>query len=341
MSKIAVVAFETNPAVCSSMMMHVELMADCGHSITMLISSKIEHGCFDNCIFFKHSFSSNIELKRQLKTGKFDFIWCTSHVYVNYLRFKLHIKTPIILWQQGDGPSESFMHHHSSLRSTLIRASLYVAFRVVKGVVFVSNTMANYYKQKYNYNRPYIVVPCLSEFSNYKIDAEKIPNSFVYIGGLSVWQCVDEMLVIYKKIRTENSIFHIITGDTEAAKDKVMSIIGDTKNIEIYSISDRSIIPGVLSQFQYGFLIRSEDIVNYVSSPIKFLEYLSCGVNVIMTKAVPEYSKIIEEYKIGSVIEIDSAAYNINKYNNNCKEVYDSLFRRDVFLKRYLQLLAQ
>ncbi len=333
------VAFETNYAVCSSMLMHVDLMADCGHKINLLISSKIAPDCFKDCNYEKSYFSSKKDLKNLFK-NHYDYLWCTSHVYVNYLKFIVGVKCPILLWQQGDGPSESYMHHHSKFRSFLIRQSLAIAFKMVKGVIFVSNTMADYYRNQYRFNKAYIVVPCLSEFGSFNTSIEKIPNSFVYIGGLSVWQCFDETLQIYKSVRSDDSVLHIITLDINKAKEKVRSIIGDEKNIEIYGITDRSRIPEVLSKFQYGFLIRRDDIVNYVSSPIKFLEYLSCGVNVIMTSAVPEYAKIVEEYHIGTVVDLNSESYIINEFSNKSKEVYNALFDRGYFLNCYKNFLA-
>lgn len=46
MSRIAIVANETNPAICSSMMMHVDMMADCGHDIVMFLQNKIDRNLF-------------------------------------------------------------------------------------------------------------------------------------------------------------------------------------------------------------------------------------------------------------------------------------------------------
>ena len=201
---------------------------------------------------------------------------------------------------------------------------------------YVSDAMKEYYENKYGVRTKSIVVPCLSEFANSKVEnVERIPNSFVYIGGLSVWQCFDEILKLYAKIRTDKSVFHIITLNTEAARKKVIEIVDDDKNIEIYGITDRTQIPATLNKFEYGFLIRKNDVVNQVAAPIKFLEYLSCGVNVIMTDAVPSYAKLVEDTNVGTVVDMNAENINIKSYNPNAKEVYKKYFNRELYIDKY------
>lgn len=53
-------------------------------------------------------------------------------------------------------------------------------------------------------------------------------------------------------------------------------------------------------------------MVNQVAAPIKFLEYLSCGVNVIMTDAVPSYAKLIEETNVGTVVDMNAKTSQSN-----------------------------
>lgn len=336
--KIAIITNDTNPAVCSSLMMHVNMISACGHSITIVALNKIDSSYFGDCKYKILNYSSSKELKTLLRTNSFDKILCISSTYVLYLTL-IGIKLPIYLWMQGDLPAESYMRNHNIFRKIILQ--LIVAFSLIKtkGVIYVSDTMKNFYESKYRITpKNSIVIPCLSEFKTSKYDIKRIPNSFVYIGGLSVWQCFDETLNIYKKLRTDDSIFHIITHDTNEAKRKVDSIIGDFHNIKIYCISNRALIPETLSQFQYGFLIRKNDDVNLVSSPIKFLEYISCGVNVIMTEAVPSYADIVKQYQIGSIANINGTVH-LHPYNEAAQIIYNQLFNHDKYIQRYYSFL--
>ena len=258
MSRIAIVAYETTPAVCSSMMMHVDMMADCGHDIVMLTQNNIDKSLFKDYNYKMDSFEKPSELPDLFSKYNTEKVWCTNTMYV--LKLGRITKLPIYLWKQGDTAAESFMAHHSYLRKWVLQMIDAYTLRKVAGVIYVSDAMKEYYENKYRVRTKSIVVPCLSEFANSKVEnVERIPNSFVYIGGLSVWQCFDEILKLYAKIRTDKSVFHIITLNTEAARKKVIDIIGDDKNIEIYGITDRTQIPATLNKFEYGFLIRKNE----------------------------------------------------------------------------------
>lgn len=338
MSRIAIVAYETTPAVCSSMMMHVDMMADCGHDIVMLTQNNIDKSLFKDYNYKIDSFERPSELPELFSKYKAEKIWCTNVMY--FIKLVRLTKLPIYLWKQGDAAAESYMRHHSYLRKWVLQLIDAYTLRKAAGVIYVSDAMKEYYENKYGVRTKSIVVPCLSEFANTKIEnVERLPNSFVYIGGLSVWQCFNEILKLYVKIRTDNSIFHIITLNTEEARKKVFEIIGDEKNIEIYSITNRKQIPTTLNKFEYGFLIRKKDVVNQVAAPIKFLEYLSCGVNVIMTDAVPSYAKLVEETNVGTVVDMNAENITIKPYNPYAKEVYKKYFNRESYVDKYRTLL--
>lgn len=338
MSRIAIVAYETNPAVCSSMMMHVDMMADCGHDIIMFLQSKIDKSLFDDYSYTIEIFEKPSDLYTLFQKYNIEKVWCTNVMYV--LKLVRITKLPIYLWKQGDAAAESYMTHHSYLRKWVLQMIDAYALRKVAGVIYVSNAMKEYYESKYSVKTKSIVVPCLSEFADAKIEnIERIPHSFVYIGGLSVWQCFDEILRMYAKIRTEKSVFHIITLKTVDAHEKVLEIIGDDRNIEIYGITDRTRIPVILNKFQYGFLIRKKDVVNQVAAPIKFLEYLSCGVNVIMTEAVPSYAKLVKENNVGTVVDINAEHIAVNPFNPYAKDVYKKYFNKNSYVEQYEYLL--
>lgn len=80
-------------------------------------------------------------------------------------------------------------------------------------------------------------------------------------------------------------------------------------------------------------------MVNQVAAPIKFLEYLSCGVNVIMTNAVPSYAKLVEDNIVGTVVDMSAENITINPYNPNAKEIYKKYFNREAYVGKYKCLL--
>ena len=72
--------------------------------------------------------------------------------------------------------------------------------------------------------------------------------------------------------------------------------------ISIHDIPHKDVYK-YLSASDIGFLIRSNHILNQVSSPIKFAEYLVCGNPVIITPWVGDQSDLVNIYDLGVVIE--------------------------------------
>jgi hypothetical protein len=335
---------KTSIAVWNSLKLHIELCLLCGITVDIYKSIRMNDSLIQD--EYKNNvieYDSYINLRRSLNKGNYDYIWCPDSLCVLLLKLLFVRCNKIIYWVQGTAPYESLMKHQNYLKFWVLSLIETLSFYCSDAYVFVSESMKEFYEKKYNIgSKLNIVVPCLSEFSNnHSVSKiEKIKNSFVYIGGISVWQCFEETLDIYSKVRTEDTIFHIITPDIDKAKELVSRKIGDAKDIEIYCIKDRTRIPETLSKFEYGFLIRKDNPVNYVASPIKFVEYLSCGVNVILTKALPAYAKLVEEYSIGTVVDINNGTPKINYYSDNAQKIYTEHFNKQIFIDRYKNLLS-
>jgi hypothetical protein len=340
--KIAVLAKFNSIAVWNSMKLHIDMMVDANFDVEIYLpinqkNDLIQEKYRSICKTYKKN------LRELLKNdANITHIWCPDLFSVLQIsKFKLNLK--IIFWIQGSAPDESFLRHGSKIRKNILTYLEHKAIKKSHYLIYVSESMKVYYTNKYKLQvNSSIVVPCISEYYNYTNDqVERIKNSFVYIGGLSEWQCFKEILYIYKQIHREDYTFHIITIEVEKARSLVLQILPEyIENIKIYSIVDRSKIPYILNQFEYGFLIRKDSPVNYVSSPIKFLEYISCGVNVIMTRAIPSYSRIIEENKIGTVINLDQiSSIDLQPYSPNAKKIYNQLFDRKIFIKKYIEII--
>lgn len=342
--KIAVIAsFGRSIAIWNCIKQHLDLMSDAGAKLDIYISRAESVELIQSKYQpFVVLFSDKKDLKKKLVDSDVDLIWFPDVIAtLKYGRLKKNCK--IILWIQGTLPDESFLRNKSIIRKWLLELIELFAFWKADSFVFVSESMREFYKKKYRKRfANNVVVPCLSDFSDYQLKAERIPQSFVYIGGISKWQCFEETVKLYSQLKSDDSVFHIITLDVEKANQIVEDIIGKDEHITVYSIKERNKIPELLSQFQYGFLLRKQSPVNYVSSPIKFLEYLSCGVNVIMTDAVPSYAKLIKDCGIGTIIDIkDLNRVTVNPFSADAKSVYDEYFNKNIYASRYYKLIEQ
>lgn len=258
----------------------------------------------------------------------------------SYLSFK-KIKT--FFWVQGIIPEESYMRNKSNLRFRILNFLEKLALKVSDAHIFVSDYMVLFYEKKYGFkSKNFTVVPCSSDLTYTGV--EKIKNSFCYIGGLSKWQKIEEALKIYENIQSklDNSEFHLITRDIEQAKVIVDKYKNIKSKIKIYSLDDRKQIEKTLSKMEFGFLLRDDDPVNNVSSPIKLAEYLSCDVNVIISDSISSYAPLVEEFQAGTVVNKSFSLDEMPQYKKeNSLNLFQNIFSLDILDAKYKNYLER
>ena len=144
------------------------------------------------------------------------------------------------------------------------------------------------------------VVPCLTSEIDVRFqEGEKL--NFVYIGSTSEWQCIDETFRLYKKIASSyrNTSFTLYTSNKSYVKElnEKYEVSANCKYVKHGNIDTE------LRKYDFGFLLRKNHLINEVSSPVKFLEYVSNGVIPIMTKNIGDYSQEVLQHNIGIIIE--------------------------------------
>ncbi|GAB6008066.1 glycosyltransferase family protein [Dysgonomonas reticulitermitis] len=337
-----------NFAVWNALKVHINLMKSIG--LIPVFYTKNDESLdfiktqYPKSSIFKYTNALSL-LKIASKNNKdVPLIWTPDILSVwESILLKIFLRKKIIFWVQGILPEESYMRHNNRFRFILLSLFEKYALKFADKYIFVSDTMKVFYEEKYNLNfENYIVIPCISEL-RYNPNIKKIRNSFVYIGGLSAWQCFDEILIIFRQIQEfiPDATFHIITPDEQVAKEKVLKILEKIDNLQIYQIKDRSLLSDVLSLFEYGFLIRKDHPTNRVASPIKFAEYLSCGINLIMTDSIPHFSELVIKNNLGIVLDnsllVDKYSF-LNRKIANTLPIYHKYFDFEQQSLKYLNI---
>ena len=60
-----------------------------------------------------------------------------------------------------------------------------------------------------------------------------------------------------------------------------------------------------LAAADYGLLLRQSSTVNRVACPVKFGEYLACGVRPILTPGIGDQSRLAQDEDLGVVVTAD------------------------------------
>jgi len=142
----------------------------------------------------------------------------------------------------------------------------------------------------------------------------------IYSGNLNcAWQIPDKLAALFKEIKKikSNSFFLIITKNSDRnfiLPYLIKYEISDYKFLQV----PHSDINKYLCAADYGLILREKNIMNEVATPGKFAEYALCGLPIIMTKGIGEYSEMIKGNKYSFVIDditnIDQEIYKLKGF---------------------------
>ncbi|WP_368029620.1 glycosyltransferase [Arcobacter sp. s6] len=163
------------------------------------------------------------------------------------------------------------------------------------------------------------------ELKKYIIDTYKIQNSNISviptISGKSFTFNENKRHKIRKELGlTDNDILFVFSSGSSQAwqnDDAIVNTLIDrgfkvlmltkkeylNKNI-ISKFVDYTVVSDYLNAADIGIIIRNNDIVNNVASPIKFSEYLCCGLPIIANNSMAIVTNIIRQTKYGQIVEL-------------------------------------
>jgi hypothetical protein len=135
-----------------------------------------------------------------------------------------------------------------------------------------------------------------------------------YSGKIVKWQMFDEIVEIFKilKVIQENALLMVITPDTDEA-ETILNEKAINKNDYQIQTAIGNELGELLIQGDFGVLIREQNIINRVSSPIKFSEYLAAGLPVLISEGIGDTEQLIRKSGVGIITKIrDKNSYNIS-----------------------------
>jgi hypothetical protein len=81
----------------------------------------------------------------------------------------------------------------------------------------------------------------------------------------------------------------------------------------------------LLSACDYGLIIREPSITNSVSSPVKFAEYLSSGLKLLISEGVGDYTDFVKTHRCGEIVQRFDQPIEITNPSRTEKEAFNSL----------------
>jgi len=187
--------------------------------------------------------------------------------------------------------------------------------RLADTVMLVSHKMADHLRQKYApFPKRTLVIPCVVAIrqNNFEADVRTelrhhlgLDNKFVvlYCGSLAVaYQKAEHIITLFAAIKQfiPDSILFLLTPD----RDKGIQLCSQA----CISIQDCMIkyvpheeVGRYMQVGDIGLLPRENKLLNHVSSPTKFGEYLAAGTPVILSPFINDAAVIVQKCNVGFV----------------------------------------
>jgi glycosyltransferase involved in cell wall biosynthesis len=129
--------------------------------------------------------------------------------------------------------------------------------------------------------------------------------ALVYTGGIQSYQHFDETIALFKECHRikADMFFMFMTGEKKrgAVLEKLRAFLPE----ESYRVAElpHEEVCGVLNAADMGVLLREPSEASKGASPVKFAEYLLCGLPVVLPEGIGEYSDLIKDENLGVVAE--------------------------------------
>lgn len=187
------------------------------------------------------------------------------------------------------------------------RAILQSDFRIA-----VSSKLVDLWRMTYGYTEnDQVVIPCTLNkvFIHQEINQDNIQKCrrkmnfysedivFIYSGSLAGWQSFDLLQRFISPLMTMDSrIKMLFLSDLD---ENILSLKGKFPNQVLCKRVKPEEVPQYLMAGDYGMLIREQSDTNKVASPVKFAEYLACGLNIIISKDLGDYTEFVRVNNCG------------------------------------------
>jgi glycosyltransferase involved in cell wall biosynthesis len=116
-----------------------------------------------------------------------------------------------------------------------------------------------------------------------------------------------------------------LTKDIQMIKSIISEFPEIKNNVMFFSVLNDEVCQ-YLNAADYGILFRENTIMNNVASPTKFAEYMLCGLPVLISEGVGDYSDYTIKHNVGVLIK-ESELESIQGYDFN--EFLGKAFDRD------------
>lgn len=196
-------------------------------------------------------------------------------------------------------------------------------------IVVVSEQFNNYIESKYRAHKINVIKNSIIKEKLSINDYNKIRIQFrdelniqdklvwIYSGSNFNWQLIDRAIELFAFATQKRSdlFFLFLTRDdvTEITSKFVKCSISNDK-YKILTVESKH-VRNYLIASDLGILLRENNIINNVSHPLKYVEYLKAGLPVLISKNIGDTQDIVMNNKLGVVLNSNSKNEFIKRFD--------------------------
>jgi glycosyltransferase involved in cell wall biosynthesis len=253
---------------------------------------------------------NRLDSKHSIRTLYVRGIWGT---VIARLAFPTYNGPELVYDFRGDVVAEAQYSGTKGMRLVILRTLTQLAIRSATKHLSVSTQGATKLIENYGV-RSVSVIP--SSTDTHRFDTSSASRSetrkqlgfsdddivYAYAGGLARYQMIPEMLETWSKLNNRNAKFMFLTSKQPGNNINISEYDSLIPAGTIVLSLDPNEVPAYLAAADVGFLLREQDPLNTVASPVKFAEYLAAGLAVVTSPALSDASAQVTDHNLGVVI---------------------------------------
>lgn len=175
----------------------------------------------------------------------------------------------------------------------------------------------------------------------------EISNRIVllYSGGVAPWQRVGDVIKLFVSMRQRiENLFMLFLSHEPPIIHQMLKGKMDPRDVQVIQVPHGE-VPGYLCAADVGVLLREDTLTNNVAAPIKFSEYMCCGLPCIISENIGDTAQVVRGGHAGIVLDSGRELPTLDEFGNllslNRKEismVMSQKFSSQIYLAEVFKL---
>jgi Glycosyl transferases group 1 len=210
-----------------------------------------------------------------------------------------------LVWAVNGIPEERLLYHDTARHRAVVRSmwSLARVGRTPDAAITVSHPMARLLEERIG-SMTTFVAPTVVDRSTFR-PRPPGPGRLTYMGSGAPWQDLPLLAEVWRAVHALDPAlrFRVVSKDPRA---EVLARAVPSEVVEVVEARGPAAVAAQLRDSQLGFIVRRRHVVNEVSYPTKFGEYVASGVGVVTTGIGWDIGSLVERTGCGVVLDVDS-----------------------------------